>query len=395
MNGFDAQSYGLVPVANQLPAMLSDDELAQQLIGRAIDNRYHLISLIGKGGMGAVYKARHIQLNKTVAVKILWPQLAYNPSAMRRFKQEAKATSGLEHPGLVSVYDYGLTDFGAPYLVMQYASGRSLADVLNEDGRLTPSRALAISIQLCDALAHAHANGVIHRDLKPSNMILSHKRDDNECVQIVDFGIAKLLSEMRDEGLTLSGEVFGSPLYMSPEQCVADYVDHRSDIYSLGCVMYEMFSGDPPFDGGYAMQTMYKQVNDRPSFEHFKRLGVPVTIESIIDRMLEKRKEDRYRSMDELKRDLLGALDKGHPRFRQSATWFWRRMPVRRMMMYACSFFFGCWIGVTLALWSEVNQIIRMPFLFGRNAVAPGAVTMQSTTKTLRANGNQIRVSRK
>jgi len=266
--------------------------------------------------MGTVYKAKHAALNKSFAVKVLSSQAQKNEMAVRRFDQEAKAASTLDHQNLVKVSDYGITTTGAPYLVMDYLEGLSLADEIKKEGTVEVSRALNLALQICDGLAHAHSKGVVHRDLKPSNIILVASDDGKEKVKIVDFGIAKLVATTEEERqqLTQTGDIFGSPLYMSPEQCMGHKVDSRSDIYSLGCLTYEMLAGTPPLVGGNAIQTIFKHVHEEPApfSKAFKKLNIPIGLEIVVSRMLSKNAEDRYQSIEDLKADLV-RVQEGKP----------------------------------------------------------------------------------
>ncbi len=272
-------------------------------IGEIFGDRYEILGIIGDGGMGKVYKARHNLMKRIVAIKMLLPHLVQSAAALKRFQQEAQAASALNHPNILTVYDFGISDQGMPYLVMDYLEGTSLAALLQEQGYLPAERAIHIFSQACSALAHAHQKGVIHRDLKPANIMLIDYDGQPDFLKIVDFGIAKLLQPDGAEQLTHTGEVFGSPLYMSPEQCRGRELDPRSDIYSLGCVMYRTVTGKPVFSGRDPMECMYKQVNDMPS--SFKdvvpELGLTDNLEHAIFRAISKEVEDRYTNMLEFR----------------------------------------------------------------------------------------------
>jgi len=284
----------------------------ENLVGTTLADRYQIVSVIGEGGMGVVYKARHMLMDRTVAIKTLHAHLASDEQTLRRFQREAKAASGLEHPNLITVYDFGVTPKGQPYLVLSYLQGTRLADVLDRDGHLPIERAVNIFIQACDGLAHAHSRGVIHRDLKPTNIMLIDNEERHELVKIVDFGIAKVLAsgEAETQELTRTGEVFGSPLYMSPEQCQALLLDARSDIYSLGCVLYEALSGQLPFCGDNVYETMGKHVNEspRPFREVCPELEIPEEIEAVVFATMEKEPNKRLQSMSSFKEGLQSAF---------------------------------------------------------------------------------------
>jgi serine/threonine protein kinase/Tfp pilus assembly protein PilF len=282
--------------------------VSDHLIGTVLSDRYKVLSVAGKGGMGTVYKGTHMLMDRTVAIKMLHAHLISDAHALQRFQQEAKASCALTHPNIISVFDFGIAPEGQPYLVMEYLKGHSLAEILEREKTLRPARALHIFIQTCDALTHAHANGVVHRDLKPSNIVLTFSGEDKNFVKIVDFGIAKLLPSAGRESmqLTQTGEVFGSPLYMSPEQCMAQKLDNRADIYSLGCVIYETLTGVPPLVGKHSVDTIQKHVNEMPRPLRYANpdISVPDGMEPVLFKALAKDPNQRYQSMQELKEDL-------------------------------------------------------------------------------------------
>ncbi len=275
------------------------------LIGKVFADQYEIISVLGTGGMSVVYKARHNLMDRIVAIKLLHGQADH--MAVERFKQEAKAASSLNHPNIISVYDFGMVGTQA-YLVMDCIDGTNLNDVLEHEKNLPPGRAVPIFRQTCEGLEHAHKKGIVHRDLKPSNICLVIGEDKVEHVKIVDFGIAKLLPQQGKQQiqLTQTGEIFGSPMYMSPEQCLAQPLDVRSDIYSLGCLMYESLTGIPPLLGETAYDTMTMHVNTMPA-EFAKvapHLQINKSIEALVFRCLEKKPEERYQTVSEVLADL-------------------------------------------------------------------------------------------
>lgn len=274
-----------------------------------LSNQYEFLSEIGSGGMGLIYKARHTALNQIVAIKMLHKS-RLDEVSVRRFQQEAKAVTALDHPSIVRVRDFGVTDSGQPHMVLDFIEGDTLSKAIQKTAGLPLADSLEIFIQACDALDHAHNRGVLHRDLKPSNIMLVPRLSGPPLVKIVDFGIAKINDPEHGASvpnLTQTGEVFGSPLYMSPEQASGAKLDSRSDIYSFGCVMYETLTGAPPFVGGSSIETIFRQLNDpAPSLKEGS-LGkeFPPEIESIVAKALEKKLEDRFQSMAELKSVLL------------------------------------------------------------------------------------------
>jgi serine/threonine protein kinase len=274
---------------------------ARELIGKTIA-RYEIVSLVGQGGMGVVYKAKHALLKKTVAVKMLHPHLADNIDSMNRFKQEAEAASRLEHPNVAAVHDFGVTEDGKPYIIMDFVSGQLLQDALAQ-GQMALPRIIHIFTQVCDALDHAHRKGVVHRDLKPSNIILVQSDDDPDFVKIVDFGIAKVLSDEVGKTMTQTGEALGSPLYMSPEQCLGQKLDARSDIYAVGCLLYEAISGKTAVVGDSIFEIMYKQLHEMPTGLKSLRqdLGNIDQLEAIVFKAMAKNAKERYHTMVQLK----------------------------------------------------------------------------------------------
>ena len=281
-------------------------------IGTIVAEKYEIQEVLGGGGMGVVYKAKHLLMHRTVALKMLLPETVSNEYALARFQKEAQAASSLNHPNILTIFDFGLSDKRQPYLVMDYLKGQTLADILETEGYLHLQRALSVFIQIASALAHAHQNGVVHRDLKPANIMLVEYEGQGDFVKIVDFGIAKTLHGGGGEGversveLTQTGQVFGSPLYMSPEQCRGTHLDARADIYSIGCVMYRSTTGKSPFVGQDALELMFKHVNSTaPKFaDCCPELKLPQNFEDVVMKCLEKDVDSRYQTMLELRHDL-------------------------------------------------------------------------------------------
>jgi len=283
-------------------------ELRQDMIGTTFAKKYQITSILGEGGMSIVYKARHKYMERVVAVKVLHKHLIADAVALQRFQQESQAASSLSHPNIVTVYDFGIEE-GQAFFVMDCLEGPTLQDVLEKQERIAPPEAVSILVQLCDGLEHAHRKGIVHRDLKPSNLVLMPQENGSQLLKIVDFGIAKLMPSedgKTRQSLTQTGEVFGSPLFMSPEQCMGRAPDLRSDIYSVGCLMYEALSGVPPLMGDTSFETMTKHVNEMPlTFKQANPdLNVPPALEAVVFRCLQKDPEDRYQSAAEIINDL-------------------------------------------------------------------------------------------
>jgi len=263
--------------------------------------------------MGVVYKARQIKMNRTVAIKMLHDDYAGNPNALKRFEQEARAVSSLNHPNILSVYDFGTDEQGHPFLATEFLLGKSLDQFLNEVNPVPTDVAVSIFIQTCTGLEHAHQKGVIHRDLKPSNLMLVEYAGEQNFVKVLDFGIAKVIApDGTSSELTKTGELFGSPLYMSPEQCKGLVLDARSDIYSVGCIMYRTLTGISPLEGKDLVEVLYKHVNQLPSgFSEVLRVQpIYANLEHVVFKAMAKEPEDRFQTMGEMK-DALAAAEKG------------------------------------------------------------------------------------
>ena len=274
-----------------------------KLIGTTIADKYEIHSLLGRGGMSIVYKGKHKMMDRDVAIKLLRPELVAIPQLVERFKRESKAISTLRHTGIVAVFDFGLMKNGTPFLVMDYLEGKTLDKVLKEQGRMDISKAVHLVAAACDALAHSHHKGIVHRDIKPSNLLVRVEANGKETLTIFDFGIAKMLSQDGStiHKLTTSGEIFGSPLYMSPEQSEGDGIDARSDIYSMACVLHEMILGEPPFRGETPVETIMMHMNDevRPFSEVNPNIPIPADVERAIRKALEKSSADRFQTIEE------------------------------------------------------------------------------------------------
>jgi len=280
------------------------------LIGEVVADKYEVIGYIGGGGMSLVYLVRHTLLDKIYALKIMQPHHQHDDEMNRRFSLEARSISSIEHPNVVTVHDFGITDEGIMYLVMDYIRGKSLGEVIRSTGRLSVEDGLPLFIQACNALQLTHSKGIIHRDLKPSNIMLIDQPNAPSLVKIVDFGIAKLLvpEDMEHQRITKSGELLGSPMYMSPEHCLGKSLDARSDIYSLACVMYESLTGVPPFMGGTVYEIFQKQISDKPVglSDFIPNKPLCKIMETIIFSCLDKDPSVRYQSMEKLRESLEG-----------------------------------------------------------------------------------------
>ncbi len=261
------------------------------MIGRTLGGRYRLIQRLGSGGMSSVYLARHVVIDRVIAIKILRRSLASDPIQRDRFIREARAVNRINHQNIVEISDYRESDDGLLYLVMEYVRGKSLLEVM-AGGPMSPLRAFAIAEQAASALARAHQMGVIHRDLKPENLLLVDRPDHPDFVKLLDFGIAKLLDQ---PALTGSQQIFGTPGYIAPEYIRSSNIDGRADLYSLGVILYEMVTGALPFDYEYPGDLLVKHVSEPPIRPSLRRPGLPAPVEEFVLRCLEKSPDQRFR----------------------------------------------------------------------------------------------------
>ena len=272
---------------------------------RIYSGRYELTHLIARGGMAQVYRAMDRQLERPVALKVLFPELSVDRTFVERFRREAQAAANLSHPNIVPVFDWGEDD-GSYFIVMEYVEGRPLSAVLRDPQRLPPRQIATIGAGVAAALAFAHRHGVVHRDVKPGNVLITPDGD----VKVTDFGIARAMNT--EESLTQTGAVMGTAAYFSPEQAEGKGVDARSDIYSLGVVLYEMAVGRPPFTGDSPVAVASKHVRDMPVLPREANPAVPPALEAVIMKAMAKNPDDRYGSAEELRADLLRFAD-GRP----------------------------------------------------------------------------------
>ncbi|HEY5946448.1 MAG TPA: protein kinase [Kofleriaceae bacterium] len=290
---------GTDPALEVTPVPLEGD--GSELIGMIVDGRYRLDSTVGRGGMGLVYRATHLGMRRSVAVKILHPSLAASPDVRSRFEREALAVGKVDHPNCVATYDVGRLPDGSLYLAMELLDGKSLADVLEHEGQLAPGRALHILAHVLRGLGSIHSAGLIHRDIKPENIFLIRHGDDLDFAKILDFGIAKPMSgELSDDGvrLTQAGMAFGTPIYMAPEQALGNPMDGRADLYAAAVIGYEMLAGQPPFYSEDKLEVMSMHTaKPVPLMRNRLIKGgkpVPSSIEKLILRGLTKKPGDRY-----------------------------------------------------------------------------------------------------
>lgn len=272
------------------------------LLGMVVEGRYKIQSVIGQGSAGTVYKAVQELIGREVAIKVLHDYLVSDDEFIKRFRQEAKASSRLSHPNIITIYDFGLIPEGQrPYIAMDLLIGTPLSDLLSQIERLPLEEAIPVFSQVCSALGEAHRQGVVHRDVKPENIVLVERSGQKLFPIVVDFGIARLMEESDAAKITRTGTVCGSPTYMSPEQCTSSKVDHRSDIYSLGVVIYEVLTGEVPFHSDELVRVMAMHLSDPPTPLNQVKPGLmfPEMLEEVVYKSLAKNPDQRYQSMED------------------------------------------------------------------------------------------------
>jgi beta-lactam-binding protein with PASTA domain/tRNA A-37 threonylcarbamoyl transferase component Bud32 len=272
-----------------------------------VGGRYQLGDVIGRGGMAEVLHGNDVRLGRDVAVKVLREELARDPLFQARFRREAQSAASLDAPTVVAVYDTGEDERGVPWIVMEYVDGRTLRDILTSEGRLLPERALEVTADICSALDVAHATGMVHRDIKPANVMLTSRGE----VKVMDFGIARAAAGS-ESTMTQTAAVIGTAAYLSPEQARGEHVDARSDIYSTGCLLYELVTGVPPFVGDSPVAVAYQHVREDPVPPSEYDAGLPAdtaaALDAVILKAMAKNPANRYQSADEMREDLLRAV---------------------------------------------------------------------------------------
>lgn len=280
----------MAPAADEF--MITLDGPVDPIIGRLIDDRYRVERAIGVGGMGIVYEARHVALEKPLAVKVLRPDLAHDDVSVERFRREALAASSVGNEHILDIVDFGTIDTGESYIVMEFLDGISLSDLLARESPLAIERVVHIGAQLAEGIGAAHLEGIVHRDVKPDNVMLVATPEDPEFVKVLDFGIAYVGDAVSK--LTKTGEIFGSPAYMSPEQCRGEAIDARSDVYAIGIVLYELLAGVRPILGSSFYELLAGHHSTIPEPLRAHRPEVSIELEGVVSRCLEKLAIDRY-----------------------------------------------------------------------------------------------------
>jgi len=298
----------------QADATVFESPPVDPLVGHTLDEKYRLEERLGVGGMGTVYRARHLLIDRPVAIKVLNRLFVEDEAARTRFRREARAAGRLQHPNAVTVTDFGESEDGYVYLVMELLEGRTLRDVLAKEAPLDVARSVALMLQISAAVAAAHEAGIIHRDLKPANIFVVQHTEVPAVVKVLDFGIAKLAAELLDEedALTLTqvGAMIGTPRYMSPEQCDGLDLTPAADVYSLGCILYEMLTGTVPFSGATPLAIAVRQTSEIPRSPRDFNLSIPPALEQVVLHTLEKRPEDRPANAAKFREELLATADR-------------------------------------------------------------------------------------
>ncbi len=296
------------------PLVKDPQGMRTDLVGQILADRYRVVRLIGEGGMGQVYEAQHVNINKRFALKLLRPEIVSNGEAVARFRQEAWSASSIGHENIIEIEDFATLPSGAVYLAMEFLEGVALSERMRQDPPPSFGESLDIMLQVVGGLAAAHDKGIVHRDMKPENIFLAQKHG-RPLVKILDFGIAKVSGAEGNKSLTRTGTIFGTPHYMSPEQALGKPLDLRADIYSVGVIMYELFTGKVPFEAESFMGILTKHITTQPMppRQAAPERAIPAEIEAIILRALAKEPDERYQTMGELGAELAAVANEVAP----------------------------------------------------------------------------------
>jgi serine/threonine-protein kinase len=288
--------------------LVDEEESGDKFIGLVLDAKYQVDRLIGKGGMGNVYEAKHLHMGLPVAIKILHPHLVTDSTAVERFRREARSARTVNHPNAISIMDFGVTSDNILYLAMELINGISLQEVLKKETTIDFTRAVKMMHQVCLAVDAAHQKAIIHRDLKPDNILILDYGTPAEKVKVIDFSIAKMKESGKDPNLTSAGVVVGTPQYISPEQAQGLELDSRSDIYSLGIILYQMLTGNVPFTGKTSAMLLMQHIQAKPKPPREVKPEIPLKLEAVILKALSKQAKDRQQTAAELAKELEDAL---------------------------------------------------------------------------------------
>lgn len=285
-------------------------EVKDPFVGRVLDDKYCVEERLGAGGMGAVYRARHLEMDRPVAIKVLHQRFVEDEAARSRFLIEARAAVKLRHSNAVSVTDFGQTSEGCVYIVMELLEGRTLREILSREAPIETARAISIMLQTSDAVAAAHDAGIIHRDLKPSNILVTQSADQPAIVKVLDFGIAKFTADEDEETVVHANSVIGTPRYMSPEQYNGFELTPATDVYSLGVILYEMLAGMAPFTGSTPAEIAQKHATNPPHPPREIVAAIPEDVERVVLHALEKQPEDRPATAAEFRQELFDTAER-------------------------------------------------------------------------------------
>ncbi|MFO0676344.1 MAG: serine/threonine-protein kinase [Polyangiaceae bacterium] len=343
------------------PLEASEVSTSDALIGSVLGDSYQVVRVIGEGGMGRVYEARHLRLRtRRFAVKVLHPEYAMQPDIVSRFEREAEAASGIHHPNVMDVYDVSTTSDGRPYFVGEYLEGEELGAYVRRAGRLAFPLATYLTRQVCEALGAAHARGIVHRDMKPENVFITHD-DGIPRAKVIDFGISKI--DSRETKLTKTGMILGTPSYMAPEQIMGEVTDSRVDVYAVGAMLYELLTGQPPFDSDDPTAVLSRALTTEAPRPRSIEASIPEGLELIVQRAMAKDARDRYQSMAELE-SALAPFDSGRVPVRPSAAEVQHDVQKQRSVEAARPTILGLGValalGVTLGFASAVGGLFRL-----------------------------------
>ena len=289
------------PDDGEMTLVVKEAKRSDSLVGQVIGGRYRVDKIIGQGGFGAVYRAIHTATGDTLAIKVLRTDVVGSSDVVARFRQEAKTTSKLKHPNTVRVFDFGQMDDGNLFLAMEFLDGRTMTDVMRDEGPLAPERLVKMGLQVLKSLSEAHSKGLIHRDLKPDNIFIQKVHGEPDFVRVLDFGIAKSLAAGAED-LTSTGAVIGTPKYMSPEQARGQKIDARTDIYSLAVILFEGLSGTPPFMAETPLAMILRRVTEEPPRVHDSIVRpTPIGLCDVVLKALSRRADDRFATADLLR----------------------------------------------------------------------------------------------
>ena len=306
----------LTPESGELCSPLTDQmlETKDPFVGRTLDEKYSVEERLGAGGMGAVYRARHLSMDRPVAIKVLHQRLVEDEAARNRFQIEARAAVLLRHSNAVTVTDFGQTSEGCVYIVMELLEGRTLREILSREAPIETARAISLMLQTCDAVAAAHDAGIIHRDLKPSNILVTQSPDQPAVVKVLDFGIAKLAADTFDDEdastMVHTNSIVGTPRYMSPDQHRKAELTPAADVYSLGVILYEMLTGMAPFTGTTPAEIAQKHASDPPHSPREIVSSIPEDVERVVLHALEKQPQDRPANAGKFRLELLETAER-------------------------------------------------------------------------------------